>query len=80
MGDKMPLMTQTTQSCSMASLSDPCKNLTKNKPESENNMDLLLSIFDELNKLYEMINRLDYLIERKNIDQVLYPQEKGEKK
>jgi hypothetical protein len=80
MGDKMTLMTQTTQSCSLASLNDPDKDLTKNKPESENNADLLLSIFNDLNKLYEMINRLDYLIERKNINQILYPKEKEEKK
>jgi hypothetical protein len=43
-------------------------------------VELLLSVFDELNKLYERINRLDYLIERKNINQILCPKGKGENK
>jgi hypothetical protein len=76
--NKMNLTTQTTQSCSLTSLNDPGKDLTKNKPESEDNVDLLLSIFDGLNNLNEMINRLDYLTERINKNQNLYP--KGENK
>ena len=71
MRDKIPLITQTTQPCSRATLNDPGKDLTINKHETEDNMDLLLSIFDDLNNLYEMLNRLDYLIERKEIEQII---------
>jgi hypothetical protein len=80
MKDKMTLMTQTTQSCSLVSLNDPDKDLTKNKLESEDNVDILLSVLDNLNKLYEMVNKLDYLIERKDINQILCPKDNGEKK
>ena len=80
MRDKIPLITQTTQPCSRSTLNDPGKDLTINKPETEDNMDLLLSIYDGLNNIYEMLIRLDYLLERKDIKQILYPKGKGEKK
>jgi hypothetical protein len=80
MKDKMTLMTQTKQSASMVLLNDLGKDLTKNKPESVDNSDLLLSLFDQLNNLYEMINRLDHLLERTNINQIISPKEKGDNK
>lgn len=57
-------------------------------------MSLLLSIFDDLNKLCEILSRLDYVIQRKkmllskldfaltreNIEQILCMENKGEKK
>jgi hypothetical protein len=38
---------------------------------------LLLSIFDKLNNLYEKLNRLNYLIDRRNIEQLLYHEREG---
>jgi hypothetical protein len=77
---KMTFMTRTTQSGSLVSLNDPGKDLTKKKPESEDNVDLLLSVLDDMNKLYETIKRLDYLLERTDINQFLCPKGKAEKK
>ena len=73
-------MTQTTQPCSWAVLNKPDKGLTKNKPEPENNRELLLSVFDSLNNLNEKINRLHYLIQRKKLEQIIYRNNKGETK
>ena len=64
-------MTQTIQSCSKAILNKTGKNLNTDKPEKEDNMSHLLSIFDGLNNLYEKLNRLNYLIERKDIEQII---------
>jgi len=71
-------MTQTIQSRSCVSLREADKNLNKNKPETEDYKSLLLHIFDSLNNLYEKLNRLDYLIQKRNIEQILYPKGKGE--
>jgi len=73
-------MTQTTQPRSLASLSEEGKDLTINKPETEDRMSLLLSIFDSLNTLYETLSRLDYVLERKIVEQILYQKSKGGKK
>jgi len=60
------LMTQTTQSRSLAVLNEPGKNPAKNKPETEDNMKLLLTVYDNLNELYERLNRLGNIIGRKH--------------
>jgi len=73
-------MTQTVQFSSWASLSEAGKDLTINKPEKEDNISLLLSIFDNLNRLYEKLNKLNYVIQRKNIEQIFYLNGKGAKK
>ncbi|MDR2923302.1 MAG: hypothetical protein LBU85_08180 [Treponema sp.] len=65
-------MTQTTQPRSWAVLSEARKDLTIKKPETEDNRSLLLSVFDSLNTLHEKLSRLDYVIQRKNIEQILY--------
>jgi hypothetical protein len=74
-------MTRTIQPCSWAYLSEAEKNLTLIKPETEDNVMLLLSVFDSLNKLCEKLNRLNYIIQRKNIEQILcqkYKEEQNE--
>jgi len=43
----------------------------RNKDETEDNIDLLLSIFDGLNNLYEKLNRLHYEIQRINMEQII---------
>ncbi|MDR2575737.1 MAG: hypothetical protein LBC52_04760 [Treponema sp.] len=70
-------MTQTTQPCSWAVLNKTDKGLTKNKPEMEDNEKLLLSLFDSMNNLCEKLNRLNYLIQRKELEQLLYRNNKG---
>jgi hypothetical protein len=61
-------MTQTIQPRSWAYLSEAGKDLTIHKPETEDSMSLLLSIFDSLNNLCEKLNRLNYVLQRKNIE------------
>jgi hypothetical protein len=72
-------MTQTIQSRSCVSLREADKDFKKNIPETEDNRTLLLSVFDSLNNLNEIIIKLDYLIQRKSIEQILYPKGKGKK-
>jgi hypothetical protein len=56
------------------------KNLQIQKPKTEDNVNLILSILDGLNNLYEKLNRLNYLIQRRKIKQILYLNGKGENK
>ncbi|MDR2718006.1 MAG: hypothetical protein LBB89_08085 [Treponema sp.] len=72
-------MTRTIQPRSWANLSEAEKNLNLNKPEAEDNMGLLLSVFDSLNTLCERLNRLNNVLQRKDIKEILYLQ-KGEEK
>jgi len=61
-------MTKTIQQRSSASLNETVENLTVDKPKTEDNVDLLLQVLDSLNTLYERLNRLNYVIQRKNIE------------
>ena len=65
-------MTQTIQPCSSVLIN----KLSIDKPEEDDNSQLLLSVFDSLNNLYEKLSRLDYLIRRKNIEQILFQKTK----
>jgi len=73
------LMTQTVQPRSWATLSNAGEDLNKPKAE-EDNRSLLLSVFDSLNELYEKLNRLNYVIKRKNIELSIYNKNKKETK
>jgi hypothetical protein len=64
-------MTQTTQPRSWAFLSETEKDLTLNKPKAEDNMSLLISVFDSLNNLYEKLCRLEYVMQRRNMEFIL---------
>jgi hypothetical protein len=64
-------MTQTTQPRSLAFIHNAGKDLNR-KPEIEDNMRLLLSVFDSLNNLCEKLNRLNYVIQRKNMELDIY--------
>ena len=68
-------MSRTEQSRSWAILSNAGEDLNANKPETEteDNKILLLSVFDSLNNLYEKLNRLNYVIKKRSIEQELYP-------
>jgi len=72
MRNKETFMTQTIQPRSWVSLSKPDTDLSVHDGEMEDNMDYLLQILDNLNNLYEKLNRLDYLLERKEIELNLY--------
>jgi hypothetical protein len=52
-------LTQTIQPGSWANLSEAGKSLSLNKPETEDNDGLLLSVFDSLNNLYDKLSRLN---------------------
>jgi len=66
-------MSRTEQPRSWATLSNTGEDLNENKQEPEDNKALLLSVFDSLNKLYERLNRLDYILTKKRMEQELYP-------
>jgi len=63
--------TRTVQPRSWAVLNEAGTNPAANKPEPqpEDNRKLLLSVLDGLDSLYEKLNRLCNIIERKNIEQ-----------
>ena len=71
-------MTKTIQPRSRIILNNAEKYFTINKPQEEDIISLLLYVFDNLNNLYENLNRLNYLIERGNIEQLLYRKREGE--
>ena len=71
-------MTKTVQSRSSVLLNETGKDSIINEPETEDNMSLLLSVFDSLNNLYQALYKLDYTITRKRTEQSIYP--KGENK
>jgi len=72
--------TQTAQFCSFTKLNGIENGLVINKPEKENNTNLLLTICDSLNELYNKLGKLDYLMERKIIKYNLSQKDKGVKK
>jgi hypothetical protein len=75
-------MTQTTQLRSWALINNTGKdlNISKSKTSNlqpENNISLLLSVFDSLSYLYEKLNRLNYVLTRELIEQS-FDQDNGE--
>jgi len=71
-------MSKTVQFCSLAYLSEKGKILTTDKPETEDNISLLLSVFYSLNNLCEKLNKLIHVIQRNKLEQRIYV-EQGEK-
>ena len=68
--------TQTKQPRSLACFSELEKKPDKDTPETEDNMTLLLSVYDSLNKLCDRLSRLDYLLKKKNVVQISNQKEK----
>jgi len=58
-------MTQTKQSRSTAALNKTGKDLTETGSTKEDNKKLMLAVCDNLNELYEKLNKLSYLMGRK---------------
>jgi len=73
-------MTETIQPRSLGTLSETENGTEKNEPQTEDNRSTLLSIIDDLNKLSETVNKLDHLLERRKIEQMLYQEKKQEGK
>ena len=77
---KVAITTQTTQSRSLAALSEAEKDSTVNKTETEDNARLLLTVFKNLNELYKKLNRLSYVMGKKIVEQNLHLKGEGETK
>jgi len=71
-------MTETIQPRSLGTLSETEKDAQNNGLQTEDNRSTLLSIIDDLNKLSETVSKLDHLLERKRIEQILYQGKKQE--
>ena len=71
-------MTQTKQHRSLPNIKESEKKIEKIIPETEDNMTLLLSVYDSLNKLCDKLSRLNYLLGKRNVVQI--PSQKGEAK
>jgi hypothetical protein len=66
-------MTQTIQPCSWVLLKKADKKLKNNEPETEDdNISLVLQVYDGLNNLYEKLSRLNYLVERKKLEKNIH--------
>jgi len=73
------IMTWTIQPRSAVSVNNIGKTLHKFESPADDNMRLLLSVFEGLNHLNEKLSRLDYLIQRKSIEKIICQKGKGEK-
>ena len=73
-------MTKTIQVRSSVLINNVNKSVTTKKPETEDNIGLMLALYDSLNTLCEKLNRLDYLLNRKRMELILYENGKGEAK
>lgn len=65
MKDKAAIVTRTVQPRSWVSLGGAGGGLTADKPEAEDTMSLLLSLYGNLNALYEILSGLSCKIEKK---------------
>jgi uncharacterized protein YukJ len=72
-------MTRTTQFHSQAVLNDTHQSIINAENGIEDNNRLLLSIADSMNDLCEKLSRLEYVLKRKNVERILYPEGKGER-
>jgi len=65
-------MSRTIQLRSWATLSEPGETQNEDNSEPEDNRKLLLAVYDNLNELYEKLNRLNYVIEKRKLEYYLY--------
>jgi hypothetical protein len=65
-------MTNTIQPDSCEILSGADENSGENKPETEDNTSLLLSVLESMNNLCDKLNRLNNIIQKKSVELNLY--------
>ena len=64
-------MTKTTQPRTWKiGLYETDNDLQKQKPEKEDNLSLFLLLLDNLNDLYKNLSKLNYLIQKRNLEQM----------
>jgi hypothetical protein len=64
-------MTKTTQPRTWKiGLYETDNDLQKQKPEREDNLSLFLLLLDNLNDLYKNLSKLNYLIQKRNLEQM----------
>jgi hypothetical protein len=57
-------------------LSEPDKNYNIQKPKKEDNVSLYHSLLDDLNELYNVLCKLNYLTQKRNMEQSLSEKKK----
>jgi hypothetical protein len=70
-------VTTTSQQCSWAVLDNTDKYIADAENDIEDNKRLLLSLADSMNNLSEKLSRLEYILNKKSMEQVSYPKGKG---
>jgi hypothetical protein len=75
---KEKFMTQTAQSRFWAYINKAGKDITADKPETDDNINLFISVIDSLNKLYGVLSRLNFIIDRKIIEKYISLDSEGE--
>ena len=73
-------MTQTIQARSLALLSEAGKDLTRNKPVTEDDIKFMRSALDDLKEIYNDLSDLCDLLVRTNNELSIYLKSKGETK
>jgi hypothetical protein len=63
--EKNDFITKTTQPRSSTTLTEAEKNLTINKPEINDEKDIMLALCDSLNGLYDNLSKLSNAMEQK---------------
>jgi len=71
-------MTKTEQALSSVNINKQGDDIGINNSETEDNRSLLLSVLDSLNNLYDVLNKLDFAVRRKKIEENIY-QKGGQK-
>jgi hypothetical protein len=61
----------------LVSLNKTGKNLKTDKPEAAENLQQLLSVFDDIHNLCDELSRLNYILKRKRIEIIINYQNKG---
>jgi len=73
-------MPQTIQPRSGVLLNEAGEEPVMDETRTEDNRTLFLSVLDSLNNLYEKLNRLNYVMDRKIIEYNLFLKKEGDKK
>jgi len=70
-------MTRTQQPRSWSYINNAGEDIGIHKPQTEDEANIILSLIDDLNELYEILNRLNYIIQKRNKEQIVNSKNKG---